>query len=60
VRNDQEQLLLTIQPADQSGEKKPQGREVDHGGVYINARCEPDAVRPSRRTLRARISDCSA
>lgn len=25
-------LLLTIQPADQSGEKKPQGRDVDHGG----------------------------
>jgi hypothetical protein len=25
-------LLLTIQPADQSGEKKPQGGNVNHGG----------------------------
>jgi hypothetical protein len=25
-------LLLTIQPADQSGEKKPEGEDVDHGG----------------------------
>jgi hypothetical protein len=24
--------LLTIQPADQSGEKKPGGEDVDHGG----------------------------
>jgi hypothetical protein len=24
-------LLLTIQPADQSGEKKPEGENVDHG-----------------------------
>jgi hypothetical protein len=25
-------LLLTIQPADQSGEKEPEGEDVDHGG----------------------------
>ena len=25
-------LLLTIQPADQSDEKKPEGEDVDHGG----------------------------
>jgi hypothetical protein len=31
VWNEQERLLLTIQPADQSGEKKPQGRDVDDG-----------------------------
>jgi hypothetical protein len=32
VWNEQERLLLTIQPADQSGKKKPQGRDVDDGG----------------------------
>ena len=41
----QRRLLLMIQPADQAGEKKPRGRDVNHGGsLHHRLRFEP--VRP--------------
>ena len=49
-------LLLTIQPADQSGEKKPQGGNVTHGGS-LHYRPNAETERRLRSgTVRARYN----